>query len=267
MLRSSSPGRRFVADSDRQPTSRARFVRGLAGPVGLGALALLAAVGPTVTWALWSDSATTAEIRFQPASFGFAVDWNDNISAIQRPDETVSIDIGPTEAMALVAGGTNDAGWMGLAVPFDITMMTSAGYAMDYVLELPHFDSTTVLGWGGTTPVFFQVSQPGECTVAAATTATPYDSDELVSGIDPGSGSPQTLVHHWCVVFEIAPPMYQNSATAVGTDAVGGVIAAPTTINSSWRVYHLPDPSLHSISQLEIIPVLTPGCDDSDSLD
>jgi len=251
--RTTARGRRFA-----EPRRRTNHRIGLA--VGLGAVLAALAIGPAATVALWSDTVATADLTANRATFGFSVARGAVVDIATSGADTVALSFGTAEAETMLAAGPDANGQFGLAVPFDVTMATSAGYGLDYAMALPQPGSTSVLGLGGASPSFFRVSDPSGCTVAAAELATAYTSGTTVTGLDPASTAPETLVHHWCAVFTITPPQYENTAQASGTDALGRPITSAATPEASWMAYVVPDPATEPTTSVTLSPSVHAGC-------
>ena len=159
-----------------------------------------------------------------------------------------------------MAAGPDAAGGLAIALPFEVAMAAPSGYGLDYALTVPSLDPDTILGLDGATPVFFQVDDPTACTVAAADTATPYDPGQPVAGLAGAASGPRTAVDHWCVVIAVEPPMYQNIASAAGTDALGQAIASTVGPDSSWTAYLMPDPAVEPTVFITLTPSLDTNC-------
>lgn len=254
--RTISPGRRFVE------TTRPRRRAGLSLGSALRVCAVVAAfsLGSTATFALWSDAATTADLTLSQAVFGFSVSRNGTTDVITSATGTASFSLGPAEAQALVAAGPDAAGRFAIALPFEVGLATPAGYGMDYTLTLPPLDQDSVLGLGGANPTFFRVSDPSACTVAAADTATAYTVGTAVTGLDPDATESQTLVDYWCAVIAVEPPVYENTATASGTDAIGRVVDSVAGSASRWSAYLIPDPVTEPAISVTLSPSVYSSC-------
>ncbi len=255
--------RRAVTQNPRRAVAMERRSRMPWAWLGAASLACTLGVGGGSAWALWSATDTSAEVILNQAAFGFAVtkasadpDANPVPDVASAGSDSVQFSFGPAEAVTLIASPPDNQGRFWLAVPFDVTMLTSAGYGMDYALSSNDASDDTILGWQGAEPVFFQVENPGGCTPAAASQATAYDEGDTVKGIAAGTSTQQTQVDHWCAVIAIEPDTYTNTATAQGTQ-VGGTSEDSTADDAAtWMSYLLPDPADEPDTSLTV--TLTP---------
>jgi len=216
-------------------------------------VALVAGVGGTAL-ALWLAQGQTAPLLAQKATIGFAVTKDAVSDAASSSADPVQFTIGQAEAATLVADGPDANGDFAVAVPFDLTMLTSAGYGMDYSIAMDAAQAGTVFGLPGT-QVFFPVDDPANCTVAAADTATPYQSPDPVTGIAGGGNLPQTQVDHWCLVVTVTPSTYSPNVVASGTNVVEDPEATAAGADGTWSAYVIPDPALEPNLAVTITPL------------
>ena len=220
------------------------------------ALVLAAAIagGASAAPALWAGQAHTDNLVAGQAAVGFAVTKDAVEDAATASTDTVQFTIGEAEATALQDAGADANGDFAVAVPFDVTMLTSAGYGMDYTIDIAAPTADTVFGLPGG-PVFFLVSDPSGCTVDAAGTATPYTPSDPVTGLAPGVQSARTQVDHWCLVYIVTPPSYSTNAVAGGTNLVENPESSVPDAGSMWLAYLIPDPAAEPALAITLTPV------------
>ena len=168
--------------------------------------------GSGTALALWSAQVKGESIGIGAPVLGFAVIANGQTYAAEDQTDIIRMPLdfsGPSVA-------TTNAG---SAVAFEVSLLASPGYAMDY--------SWTVSASG---PVFFEVEDPTECTPDNASRAT-YHPGDRVTGIRGAQTTTRTDL--WCaVVLTVPGGTYTNTVTVTGTDAVNGT----TTANSTWTI-------------------------------
>jgi len=161
--------------------------------------------------ALWSAQVKGEGVEIGTPVVGFAVTIDEQTSVAQ--DQTVInrvVDFtGPT---AITTGA-------GSAVAFEVSMLVSPGYTMDYSLTS-----------SSSAPVFFRIGDSAECTPDNLSYVT-YNQGDLVPGIQGTVNTARTDL--WCAVLFTAPPgTYKNTVTVAGTDATG----TKTTATGTWTI-------------------------------
>jgi len=227
-------------------------------------ISILTGFGGAIAYALWNADASTRDLQFQEAVLGFAVTKGDSskngsteIAGHANRSLTAGFSVGPQEAEALMSGGESDNGTYSVAVPFIVTMMTSAGYSMDYTITLDDdLDPDSVLGMGGRLPVFFQVDSAAACTVDAEI-KDPTPLDKPVSGVTSSDKMVTTDIDYWCMVMTVEPVMYSNEASAVGLDYSNGEVKSTPTSTSTWSAFVLPDPEQQPDIRVTLVPTPT----------
>ncbi|MCL2317333.1 MAG: hypothetical protein FWC46_09665 [Actinomycetia bacterium] len=223
--------------------------------VGAGALVLAAGTAGGVALALWAAHDATVDRVAGQAVAGFAVTKDGLTDVASGGADTVSFTIGEAEATALVDAGPDANGAFAVAVPFDVTLLVSAGYGMDYTIDIATPPDGTVFGLPGTGPVFFPVSDPGACTVAEAgnvqTSVAPVAVNGLAAG---GTGAPTARADHWCLVVSVNPPTYGGAAVADGTSLLDTSESSTPDNASLWAGYVIPDSALEPPLTVTLAP-------------
>ncbi len=247
-----------------QPSRRSARPRSRwAWPLVIG-LGLVVGAGGGSALALWSDQHQSADVSFNQSVVGFSVTKSGDAPVVAQPDgdHSVQFSLGRAEAAELVEGGPDQSGRFWLAVPFDVSLLTSAGAGMDYTLAADPASPETILGWKSAKPFFFPVDDPAACTTAAAAEATPHDPAATVSGIAAGAAGQRTRTDHWCAAVAIQPDVYQNTASAQGQALDGTPVTSTPQEDASWFGYLLPPVSDEPVASLTVTltPDLTAGC-------
>ena len=220
-----------------------------------GAVVLAVATGTGVTLALWTAQDATADLSAGQAMAGLAVTKDDVTDVATSGADTAQFTIGPAEAQALVNGGPDSAGTFAVAVPFDVTLLASVGYGMDYGIDIDTPQAGTVFALPGTGPVFFPVDDPASCTVAKAATAPTSPAPVAVSGLPGGTSAPSTQTDHWCLVVAVTPPTSGAAASAGGTNLLGDPESSSSNNADLWSAYVIPDPAAEPDLAVTITPV------------
>ena len=216
------------------------------------AAAIAAGLGTAV--ALWVDQSQTGELQVSTPVVGFAVSQGGS-TQVSAAGEPVQFSLGQVVADQVYAGTLDGNGQLSLALPFSVTLLTSAGYAMDYALSMDDPETGEVFGSPGQTSLF-QVSDPVECTVSAADTASPYTLGDTVTGIAQGSTEVQTQIQNWCLVMSLTPTVITTTATASGTDSAGQTVNSTPETGSTWSAYLTPDAQSESPVTVTLTPDL-----------
>ena len=215
---------------------------------------ILGVIGTSM--ALWTSQDGKSINAGLQASLGLAVTKGGTTDYSASVSDASQFTLGSTEVTALIDAELDGNGVARLAIPFDVTMLTSALCGMNYEFSFPTPAPGSLFGLGnslshtgppGNEPpgvVFFRVGDPGYpsvCTTEAAATASTHPGGQ-VGGIPSGKDVVQTLVHQWCMVVAIKPPVYQSTASASGTDTeTGKNIGSVAGDYSTWRAYLIPD--------------------------
>ena len=227
-------------------------------PIGVGwvvlsaALALTLAFGSHQAYGMWSAGAATSKLTLQQATVGLAATKGEQ-KAVSSNGGAATLTIGKAEAQELVGDGPDGAGRWGVAVPFEVTLLASGGYGLDYSLALGSPGSGTVFGLPGAQRVIFPLGGNVSCTVADARSAAPYAGGP-VTGIAPGASTAQTVTDQWCLAVLVSDPTYTNVATASGTTPAGGTAYSQPDQDSTWWAYVIPDPGAEPDVRLAITP-------------
>jgi len=221
-------------------------------------LALAVGISGGAALALWVGQSSTSPLVAQQAVLGFAVTKDAIEDAATSASATVGFTVGQAEATALVDAGPDQDGDFAVAVPFDVTMLTSAGLGIDYTIAIDVAQPDTVFGLPGVGPQFFPVDDPANCTVGLAGSQTPYVPPDPVNGIAAGTNAPTTRVDHWCLVITVTPPTYATSSYANGTNLLSDPEVSVPGTDSAWLAYLIPDPAAEPSLAVTITPVLVP---------
>jgi len=225
--------------------------------VAIGVAAIVGGGGTTL--GLWLAQTAPATLIVGQASMGLAVTKDGVDDAAASASDTVQFTIGAAEADSLVNDGPDGNGTFAVAVPFDVTLLTSAGYGLDYSIDLASPQPDTVFGLPGTGPVFFPVNDPSACTVAEAATAQTSAAPVSVTGLPAAGNAPQLRVDHWCLVVSVTPPTYGASATADGINLLDSTETSAPSLAADWSSYLVPDPALEPDLAVTITPVPQPA--------
>ena len=218
-------------------------------------LAMVLGAGAGTAFALWRAQASSGDLLAQQAVLGLAVTKDQTTDVAASSADTVQFTIGQTEAQALVDAGPDQDGTFGVAVPFAVTTLASAGYGMDYSIDLEAPQSGTVFGLAGGNTVIFPVEDPGQCTVANAALAQPYTVTDPVTGVGTGANAAQTQADDWCLVFTVIPPADGGTATADGTTLLDDPHTSATDDASVWWAYVIPDPTAEPDLAVTVTPI------------
>jgi len=227
-------------------------------------ISVLTGFGGAIAYALWHAEETTHYLKVQEAVLGFAVTKVDpsqnQATEIARQDgrttPSAGFSVGEEEAVAMLGGQVDTDGNYTIAVPFTVTMMTSAGYSMNYIITLDQDpDPESVLGMDGP-PVFFQVDEPDACAVAGQL-KHPTDVETLVPGVESTDKLVATGVDYWCMVMSVKPGIYSNTATASGVDYNESSVESTPTSVSKWSAFVLPDPKKQPDFRVTLVPTVT----------
>ncbi|MCL2317314.1 MAG: hypothetical protein FWC46_09570 [Actinomycetia bacterium] len=224
-----------------------------------GVVALATATLTTAALALWAAQGATADLAPARAMAGFAVTKDDVSDIATGSADTVQFTIGEAEATTLVDDGPDGNGTFAVAVPFDVTLLASAGYGMDYSIDIATPQSGTVFGLPGTTAVFFPVDDTAPCTVAEAATAQTYPAPVSVSGLAATGNAPGTQTDAWCLVESVTPPTYTTTASGDGTNLLGDPESSTSGNSGVWSAYVMPDPALEPNLAVTLTPVPVPA--------
>jgi len=221
--------------------------------IGL-AVAMAIGTGTGATLALWRAQAVASPLEAQQAVLGFAV-TKDQVTDVASGASAAEFTIGQAEAETLVADGPDANGDFAVAVPFDVTMLASAGYGLDYSFDVATAQQDTVFGLPGTTFVFFPVTDLSECTVAQAASATTYAVQQPVTGITGGQNAPHTQGDQWCMVVTVTPPTSSTAGVAAGNNLVENPEVSVPDADASWLAYIVPDPSVEPNLAVSVTPL------------
>ena len=225
-------------------------------------LALSAAAvigGGDKTAGLWVAQTSPSTLVAIQAAMGLAVTKGGVEDAATSASDTAQFTIGAAEAEVLVDDGPDGSGTFAVAVPFDVTLLTSAGYGLDYTIDIDPPQADTVFGLPGTGPVFFPVSDASACTVAAAASAQTSTAPVAATGLASGVAGSQLRVDHWCLVVSVTPPVYGASATADGTNLLDSTETSVPGLAADWSGYVIPDPTVEPDLTVTITPVPQPA--------
>jgi len=220
--------------------------------LAIGATAVV--VGGGQTLGLWAAQTAPATLIAGQASMGLAVTKDGVADAASSASDTVQFTIGAAEAEILVNDGPDGNGTFAVAVPFDVTLLTSAGHGLDYTIDIDSPQADTVFGLPGAGPLFFPVSDPSACTVAAAASAQTSAAPVSVTGLAAAGNAPQLRVDHWCLVVSVTPPTYGSSASADGTNLLDGTETSAPSLAADWAGYISPDPAVEPDLAVTIAP-------------
>ena len=230
-------------------------MRGSWRPLLLGlALALVIGTGTGSTLALWMAQAAASPLAAQQAVLGLAVTKDQVTNAAASGASPAEFTIGQAEAATLIADGPDANGDFAVAVPFDVTLLASAGYGLDYSFDVATAQPDTVFGLS-TTFVFFQVADPLECTVAKAASAKTYTVQQPVAGATGGQNAPHTQVDQWCMVATVTPPTSSTIGQAAGNNLLENPEVSAPDANASWMAYIIPDPSVEPNLAVSVTPL------------
>ena len=224
------------------------------GGIAVG-LALAMGLGGGTAVALWAGQTNTSPLTAGQAVIGFAVTKDSVSDAATSSSEPVRFTVGRAEASALVNAGPDANNDFAVATPFDVTMLTSAGYGLDYTIAIDAAQPGTVFGLPGAGPAFFPVDNPAHCSVGMKG-ATPLSG--LVVGIAAGTNAPTTQTDHWCLVITVTPPTYSASSSASGTNLLGNTESSVPGIGSAWLANLMPDPAAEPSLAVTVTPALVP---------
>ena len=175
---------------------------------------ILVISGSGTAVALWSAQVKDEDTQIGAPVLGFAVIANEQtyVANLEGRQDTSDVPVDFSASTAV----TTDAG---SAVVFQVSMLASPGYEMDYSIDAEP-----------ATPVFFPVDDPSQCTPDNVPT-TAYVLGESVAGIQGSHNSSRTDL--WCAVLAAVPGgTYANTVTVEGIDANG----AATSATSTWEV-------------------------------
>ena len=223
------------------------------------ALALVIGTGTGSTLALWLAQAAASPLAAQQAVLGLSVTKDQVTDAAASSASPAEFTIGEAEAAALIADGPDANGDFAVAVPFDVTLLASAGYGLDYSFDVATAQPDTVFGLPGTTFVFFQIADLSECTVAQAASAQTYAVQQSVSGVSGGQNAPHIQVDQWCMVVTVTPPTSSTSGQAAGINLLENPEVSVPDADASWLAYIIPDPTVEPNLAVSVtpLPVLT----------
>jgi len=224
-------------------------------------LALIAALGggDGATLGLWVAQTAPTALGASQSTLGLAVTKDHLDDVATSAADTVQFTIGSGEATTLVDDGPAADGTFAVAVPFDVTLLVSGGYGLDYTIDIASPQPDTVFGLPGAGPVFFPVNDPSACTVAAAASAQTSTAPVPVTGLAGGGNAAQSQVDHWCLVVSVTPPTYGASATADGTNLLDATETSVPGLAADWSSYIVPDPVLEPDLAVTITPVPQPA--------
>jgi len=223
--------------------------------IAAGVVLLAVGVRGSDALGLWMAQDQTTALSAGRALAGFAVTKDAATDVASSGSDTVQFTIGAREAQALVDAGPDGDGTFAVAVPFDVTMLASAGYGMDYTIDIATPQAGTVFDLPGKA-AFFPVGDPGQCTVAEAGTAQTSVAPVSATGLASGAIDPHTQTDNWCLVVSVTPP------TAGGTVSVDGInlLGDPESASASpWSGYVIPDPDAEPDLAVTLTPVPRAG--------
>jgi len=224
-------------------------------PLLLGlAVAMVIGAGTGTTLALWLAQAAASPLVAQQAVLGLAV-TKDAVTDAATSASPAEFTIGQAEAATLVADGPDANGDFAVAVPFDVTLLASAGYGLDFSFDVAAAQQDAVFGLPGTTFVFFQVADLSECTVAQIASAQTYAAQQPVAGVSGGQNAPHIQVDQWCMVVTVTPPTSATSSQAAGNNLLENPEVSAPDADASWLAYIIPDPSVEPNLTVSVTPL------------
>jgi hypothetical protein len=195
-----------------------------------------------------ADPTTTTD----PATTDPTITWS-------ADGTSVVFTVGSVDAAALVGAAPDADGVFSVAIPFQVTRLTSAGYGLAYEITVTPAGPDTVLGLGGAVPTLYPVADPAGCTtVVPANVIIPTAYPVAVDAAAQPGNTQSTATDNWCLVVAVKPSTYTNTATAEGTNTNGGTEASDPKVDpATWWAYLVPGSA--GVISVTATPALTPA--------
>jgi len=191
--------------------------------VTLGTAAL--ALAGLIAAALWGMSRiTNGSVTVDHAVTGFSVQRGVNAPMVATgPSDTVILEVNPADALAVAYAPGNE-----ITIPFTVAMMVSDIRGINYTIAV---DTPATGSFFHTAEIKVAYPVQGSCHVSTGDVLN--NGPQPINGVSPVNtprAMAQVTSHTWCLVVKRSVDVYENIATATGTDLMG----QPQQATASW---------------------------------